>query len=322
MSEKKKWIFIFFGLLAAIFLVYKIFFSTKKDTIQIYKTVQVTRETIEKTILTTGLVQPYNRLEVKPPIPGRAEEVLVKEGNFVRKGQVLAWMSSTERAALLDAARAQGAAALKHWETLYKPTPLMAPLDGIIIARNVQSGQTVAQADAVLVMSDRLIVKAQVDETDIGEVKIGEKVQVVLDAYPKNKILGQVDHIAYEAQIVNNVTVYQVDVVVEKIPDFMRSGMTANVTFLVAQKENVLIIPFAAVRQEKKETFVTVANPQDLKKTISKEVKLGLNDGKNVEVLSGLNEGETVFIKNSGGRLQQNKAGSPLASPFGGAPRR
>lgn len=322
MSGKKKWIFIFIGFLAVIFLIYKFFFSTKKEATQVYKTVQVVRDNIEKTILTTGLVQPYNRLEVKPPIPGRAEEVLVEEGNFVRKGQVLAWMSSTERAALLDAARAQGAESLKHWETLYKPTPLMAPLDGIIIARNVQSGQTVAQADAVLVMSDRLIIKAQVDETDIGEVKIGEKVQVVLDAYPKNKILGHVDHIAFEAQIVNNVTVYQVDVVVEKIPDFMRSGMTANVTFLVAQKENVLVIPFAAVRQEKKETFVTVANPQDSKKTISKEVKLGLNDGKNVEVLSGLNEGETVFIKNSGGRSQQNKSGSPLASPFGGAPRR
>jgi macrolide-specific efflux system membrane fusion protein len=53
---------------------------------------------------------PQNRLEIKPPIAGRAEEVLVNEGELVKAGQIIAWMSSTDRAALLDAARAQGPA--------------------------------------------------------------------------------------------------------------------------------------------------------------------------------------------------------------------
>ena len=67
-----------------------------------YKEFKVTRGDIRQTILASGTVKPENRLEIKPPIAGRVEQVLVNEGQKVRKGQILAWMSSTERAALLD----------------------------------------------------------------------------------------------------------------------------------------------------------------------------------------------------------------------------
>lgn len=73
-----------------------------------HREVMVTRDTLQSSILTTGDVRPRNRLLIKPPIAGRAESILVREGDAVKKGQILAWMSSTERAALLDAARAKG----------------------------------------------------------------------------------------------------------------------------------------------------------------------------------------------------------------------
>jgi len=314
--KKKKWIIAVILILGLGGLGVWYFTRQRTDNPQVMRIVSVERGNIRKTILTTGLVQPYNRLEIKPPIGGRVEEILIKEGDSVRKGQILTWMSSSERAVLLDAARARGPEVLHYWETLYKATPLIAPVDGVIIAKNVQPGQTVAQADPVLVMSDRLIVKAQVDETDIGEVKDGELSEITLDAYPQQKLQGQVDHIAYEAKILNNVTVYEVDVVVKNIPPFMRSGMTANVVLVVGEKENVLTLPTEAIRGEKGKNFVLLVNPEGVK-PISKEVELGLSDGKKVEILSGLQEGDKVFIRLMGPRPERKQAGK---NPFSSNP--
>ena len=75
---------------------------------EVVREITVAYGSIENIISTTGTVQPQNRLEIKPPIGGRIEKILVKEGDKVKIGQTLVWMSSTERAALLDAARAQG----------------------------------------------------------------------------------------------------------------------------------------------------------------------------------------------------------------------
>src|SRR5512135_343190 len=182
------------------------------------------RGTIQTIISTTGTVLPKNRLQVKPPVNGRVESVLVQEGDKVKAGQVVAWMSSTDRAALLDNARGQGEAALKYWQDAYKPIALLAPIDGEVIVATTQPGQTVTTADAVIVLSDHLIVRAQTDETDIGKIKGGEKAEVILDAYPDTTIKASVEHIYYESQTVNNVTIYNVDLVPAEVPVFFRSG--------------------------------------------------------------------------------------------------
>lgn len=261
-----------------------------------YSEAQVIREDLQLTILSTGIVQPENRLEIKPPIAGRVEEVLVDEGEDVKKGQILAWMSSTERAALLDAARAKGAAEVKRWEELYRPTPIMAPINGTIILRNVEAGQTFSNADSVFSMSNRLTIKAQVDETDLAQIKKGQTTTVVLDAYPKENIPGKVEKLAYDAKTVNNVTTYTVDVLPNKTPDFMRSGMTANVTFLVSEKNNALTIPSEAIKFVDNKPVVLLPNPKDKKQPLEQFIKIGVNDGKRTEVLEGLEEGATILI--------------------------
>jgi membrane fusion protein, macrolide-specific efflux system len=281
-----------------------------------FESVRVEKGDIEVTVSATGVVQPQNRVEIKPPIAGRAEEILVREGETARKGQVLAWMSSIERAALLDAARAKGPEELAHWEDLYKPTPLIAPLSGVIISRDFEPGQTVTAQDPVLVMSNRLIVKAQVDETDIGRAKVGQKALITLDAYPREPVPARVDHIAYEAATVNNVTIYEVEVVPEHVPDFMRSGMTANVTFMIAAKRGVLLLPAEAVQQGDDGSFVRVPSAKE-GETRRQEVRTGLSDVKNIEILEGLGEGDTVLVASF--RLPSSGGGgnSPF-SPFGG----
>ena len=157
--------------------------------------VKVTRGDLAAFIPSTGVVTPRNRLEIKPPVSGRIEEVLVEKGERVRKGQILAWISSSDRAALLDAARSKGPAETKYWEEVYKPAPIIAPIDGFIIVRNVEPGQSFSVSDAVLVMADKLIVKAQVDETDIGKIRVGQKADIVLDAYPDEKTAAAVESI-------------------------------------------------------------------------------------------------------------------------------
>jgi membrane fusion protein, macrolide-specific efflux system len=284
-----------------------------------YREEKVERGVLSLSILSTGTVQPQNRLEIKPPIAGRVEKVLVKEGQLVQEGQILAWMSSTERAALIDAARSQGPEELKRWETLYRPTPVMAPISGTIILRNVESGQTFTNVDPILVMSDRLTVKAQVDETDIAQIKLKQPAEIVLDAYSHQKISARVDQIAFEAKTVNNVTTYLVDVLPISAPGFMRSGMTANVTFHLESRKNTLLIPSTSLRAEKGAATVLIRDGSGKMK--SKEIQVGLSDGKKTEVVSGLSEGESVFSVLNQGKEPKRSTGSSPFSPMGRPPR-
>ena len=103
-----------------------VYWSASRDAQPSYREVTATRGDLEVTILSTGVVQPKNRLDIKPPVAGRADEVLVAEGDVVKKGQILAWMSSTERAALIDAARAKGPDEVKRWQDIYRATPVLA----------------------------------------------------------------------------------------------------------------------------------------------------------------------------------------------------
>jgi len=290
----------------------------KKNESPPYREVKVERGNLEVTVLATGVVQPENRLELKPPIAGRVESILVEEGRMVDKGQVLAWLSSSERAALLDAARAKGSGEVAHWEDLFKPTPLLAPLNGLIIVKNVVPGQVVAATDVVLVMSDHLIVNTQVDETDIGKVRLGEQVTISLDAYPDTKIEGNVIRIGFESKTVNNVTIYEVRVKPTSVPEFMRSGMTANVTFFTGGKENILLIPAEAIRQENGKPTVLLPNPTGPDRPITREIQTGMSEGKNTEVVTGLVEGETILVPTVAKGKGKSTAGTNPFAPFGG----
>ncbi len=198
----------------------------------------------------TGEIQPRNRLDVKPPIAGRLEQLLLDEGDTVGKGQIIGWVSSTERATLLDAALATSEEELAYWEELYKPTPLISPIEGTVIARNFEPGQSINANDAVVVIADNLIVIANLDETDIGQIKAGQSVKVRLEAYPDREFVCEVEKIAYDARLVSNVTMYEIDVRPERLPPFARSGMTANLEFIIEEKQGVLVLPASAIQQK------------------------------------------------------------------------
>ncbi len=281
--------------------------------------VKVTQASIEETVEATGAVLPKDRVEVKPTVSGRIEKLLVDEGSKVVPGQIIAWMSSTDRAAILDGARAQGPEALKKWEDTYKATPIIAPLPGLIILRNVVEGQTVGSNDVVYAMSDVLIVVAQVDESDIGKIHLGMPVRITLDSYPDKHDMGKVFDILYEGKNVSNVIQYGVKIKVDNVPSFFRSQMTANMSFIVRKKDDALLVPAAAVRDKDGVKQVLTPSPEQGGKDVWVDVKTGIENDTSVEIVSGVSAGDTVLIRQAKYTPQQALASSPLtAAPSSG----
>ena len=267
---------------------------------------------IRQMVSTTATIKPQNRLEIKSPVGGRIDRILVEEGEFVKKGQVLALVSSTERAALLDAATQKGQSEIDYWNKVYNQTALISPIDGQVIVSSLNPGQTITTSDAVLVLSDRLIVQADVDETDIGNVKVGQKARISLDAYPGIRVDGVVDHIYYESTLVNNVNIYHVDILPVEVPEVFRSGMSANIDIVINEKENVLTLPLVAVRSQNGRSFVLMraAAPDSVRRV---PVRLGLQDESNVEIESGLSASDVVVTRDKAFVLPKNNGGS---NPF------
>ncbi|MGE5718140.1 MAG: efflux RND transporter periplasmic adaptor subunit [Acidobacteriota bacterium] len=156
-----------------------------------------------------------------------------------------------------DSARAsvaQSAAALKQARTDLSYTKIVAPIDGVVVDRQYDVGQTVAasfQAPTLFTIAQDLTkmqVSADVSESDIGRVQVGEPVRFTVDAYPERQFRGRVSQIRLNATVNQNVVTYPVIVEVPN-PDLMlRPTMTANVTIDVATAKDVLRVPNAALR--------------------------------------------------------------------------
>ncbi|MDR3112002.1 MAG: efflux RND transporter periplasmic adaptor subunit [Elusimicrobiota bacterium] len=278
---------------AVFFLVFFVLKPTKQN---IEKSAMPEKRDLVVSFRETGEVSPRNRLEIKPPFSGRIEKILIDEGVDVEKGQVIIWMSSSERAAMIDAARAIGKKEYEKWETIYKPTPIVAPMNGFIILRQNEPGQTVTASDAILVMADDLIIEADIDETDLKFVKIGGEVDIYLDAYPNETFKGIIEHIAYESKVVSNVTVYAIKIRPAKKPEVFRAGMTATITIIAHSKKDTLSIPTDLIVEKARKKVVTVKTKKGF---VQREIQEGLSDGKWTEIVSGLDISEQVVILKS-----------------------
>lgn len=303
------------------------FFGSRKAKLS-FKEYSVATGDLELSVQATGSVQPENRLVVKPQIAGRIDEILVEEGKSVKAGQVMAWMSSNDRAALVDMARAGGTTEQKRWEDIYKPSPIIAPLGGVVISKQVEKGQTIGTGDTVFVISDRLIILAQVDETDLAKIGLGQDVEIRIDAYSSQSITGKVLRIAYESKQVNNVTIYEIRILPTTAPEFMRSGMTTSVKFIQDEKKNILLLPVSylipaqAVEKAAETRPMTPGSSHRvlLKTTsedappIERDVTIGLSNGKMAEVISGITAGD-IILQREGATEEQKRSANPF-NPF------
>lgn len=239
-------------------------------------------------------VEPENRVLVMPSVNGRAEEVLFKEGQKVSKGELMARISSSERTALLDSLKVSGEdeREVKMVREAYNLTPVVAPIDGTVVRKEVEPGQSVSAGKEIAVISDRLIIKTFVDETDIGKIKIGQDAEYFLDAFPEEKKMGKVISISHESVEKNNVNVYEVKVLPVSDTDKLRSGMTADMRIITGIKEKTLYLPKKAVVFSSLESFVRIKKNGKLEK---KKIETGVSNESFIEVLSGIDEQESVY---------------------------
>lgn len=158
-----------------------------------------------------------------------------------------------------QAAVSQASAALKQARTDLGYTKILAPIDGVVVDRQYDVGQTVAasfQAPTLFTMAQDLTkmqVAADVSESDIGKVKAGQPVRFTVDAYPERDFKGRIGQIRLNATVNQNVVTYPVIVEVANPELTLRPNMTANVTIEVATVEDTLRIPNAALRWKPEE---------------------------------------------------------------------
>jgi HlyD family secretion protein len=164
----------------------------------------------------------------------------------------------------VDAARAayngaraqvqQASAALSGAQTNLRYTRITSPTDGIVVDKQYEVGQTVAasfQAPVLFQIAQDLTkmqVQADVDQSDIGRVKVGQIARFNVDAYPEEEFRGRISQIRYNAQVNQNVVTYPVILEVSNPEGRLRPKMTANVTIDVSTVRNILRVPNAALR--------------------------------------------------------------------------
>jgi HlyD family secretion protein len=166
---------------------------------------------------------------------------------------------------------AQTEAALRFAETNLRYTKIVSPVDGIVVSRNVDVGQTVAasfQTPTLFTIAQDLTkmqIDTNIDEADIGKIKTEQDVEFSVDAYPDRTFHGIVDQIRIAPITVQNVVTYDVVIKVGNADLRLKPGMTANVTVVVENKDKVLKIPNAALRfrPSEKESVAALGAPAD-----------------------------------------------------------
>ncbi|WP_337583799.1 efflux RND transporter periplasmic adaptor subunit [Prevotella sp.] len=190
---------------------------------------------------------------------------------------------------------------------------ITSPIDGIVLSKSVEEGQTVAASfstpELFTIAQDltNMQVVANVDEADIGDVKEGERVSFTVDAYPDDTFEGTVKQVRQEATTTNNVVTYEVVISAPNADLKLKPGLTANVTIYTAERKGVLSVPSKALRfTPQKETvgkMKIVDQTGNVKNKVwsiegnsivAHKVNIGMTDGTNTQILNGISAGVKI----------------------------
>ncbi len=348
----KKIIISIFGLIL-VFLILAV--SVSRDPSK--DEVRVEKKNIDLIVAAKGKVEALEEVDLAPKTLGRLKEVDVKEGDFVKKGDVVAVLENDEVKAQVEQAKAnllgteaelkeakqnlirfnalfkrgiisrseldsaqmkydlafsqikKSEADLQYAEALLENTYIRAPFSGKIVRRFLDPGETITLEKLLPIVTiadvSKIIVRAEIDETDIRKVKVGQPAVITADAYPREKFKGKVTEISSavgKKKIISDNPAEMVDTKVLEVKIELDSGQKLNlglnvdVTIFVHNKENVLVLPLKAVRDLDGTASVKVKKNGSYEE---KEVTTGLYDDENVEITSGLKEGDTVLLSNS-----------------------
>lgn len=232
---------------------------------------------------------------------------------------------------------------VKRAQTNLGYATITSPIDGIVLSKSVEEGQTVAASFStpeLFTIAQNLTnmqVVADVDEADIGDVKEGERVSFTVDAYPDDTFEGTVKQVRQEATTTNNVVTYEVVISAPNADLKLKPGLTANVTIYTAERKGVLSVQSKALRfTPQKETVGKMkildqtGNAKNKVWTIegnsivAHNVNIGMTDGTNTQILNGISAGVKVVtgLNVTGGEQDDAQPNaSSERSPFAPGPR-
>ncbi len=289
--------------------------------------VVVKRGDIARLVSATGSLSPLKYGELKFDRAGRIKQIMVKEGDYVKEGQILARLEDEqERLSLLQAENALKSAKselkqakvsssknvvqekerqlkerelnLQLREKDLEDTVLKAPFSGVVSKIYVEEGEVASSANISassnilrLIDTSMLFADVSVDEVDISQIKLDQKVQITVDAYPDEVFSGKVVYIASETFTSSGLVVIEVKIKLEKADLKLKPGFTASADIIIGEAKNILLLPVEAVNERDGEKFVAVPGEEE---PSFRPVVTGISDGTNVEIKSGLKEGESV----------------------------
>ena len=186
-------------------------------------------------------------------------------------------------------------------------TTLVAPIDGMVLSRDVEVGDAVSSilvlgSTATLVMTigdiHQVYVDGKVDEADIGSVYLGQPALIHVESFPNKTFDGKVTKISPLGVEKDNVTTFEVRVSIDNPTGELKALMTANAEILVTEHHNALSVPEQAMTWDnQKNAFVWVPDPKSKDGQKKLPVVAGISNGTRTEILSGLREGETVVLQ-------------------------
>jgi len=175
-------------------------------------------------------------------------------------------------------------------------TTLVAPLDGTITKQNYQVGEQVSALSPVfeIIGKSNLQIEIDIPESDIPEIKVGQTAEITLDAFGEDHLFaGSVAFVDPAETIIQDVVYYKVKIqLAEQYPE-IKHGMTANVVIQTDMRENVIYVPFRAVKSTNGDKYVEVLVNQ--KEVVKKPITTGMRGDDGIEVISGISAGEEII---------------------------
>jgi HlyD family secretion protein len=278
---------------------------------------------------------------------------IISQGDF--DSAETAWQSARASVKAAEGSVSQTRGALMQSRTNLRYSIIRSPVDGVVISRSIDVGQTVAasfQTPTLFTIAQDLTkmqIEVSVDEADISRIVLGQKGTFTVDSYPEQSFKGKVVQIRSAPIINQNVVTYVVVVNVDNSDLKLKPGMTANVSVEVARKDDVLKLPPAALRfkpkskgDESKENRQVAGTPAagagreaggkpggrkssgdrqvyilTENKPVAVTVKTGIANNNAIELVeSSLKEGDEVIIEQIGGDTKKKASGSPMGRPF------
>ena len=344
-----------------------------------YETEKVVRMDLTKTVSATGTIQPKNSVEVSSKITARVKEILVEENQQVTAGQVVAILDGRDFEATRDQAQftlTNYAQKLKRIERLYNigakskeeledaqynydrakselekaesnvnETVITAPMDGVVVGEPISAGSMAVQGNSnptvILRIADlsEKLVKAKVDETDIGSIRIGERANFTVDAFPDEKFSATVNKISQtdtnnswdstsssssSSSSSNSVIYYYVTFHAPDPKNLLLPAMTARLDIIVGQAQNALCVPIEAIKTDAQGSYVEKIIKDERGKDTAEKVYLtvGMYGEEYVQVSTDkLKAGDDISVTYQAAKTS-TKSNSNSRGGMGGPPPR